>query len=199
MLFKADNVGKVPTIYSAGTDIRGDIHAWESRKDLLIMAGDMHARESKKDGSRKTPLQKAQACEGLTFYEFSYTQAQKHRRAIRRTEHTHPDPDQQTTADGKNSWAGIAQWLTVLVPPILPIKQKKRGRQETMNKKRAKRRQLLEKHTPGWTQEEEKQPEEGPSRRQPKKTAAQANPAGKGKEKTTKKTNRPREPVDEEP
>ena len=24
--------------------------------------------------------------------------------------------------DGKKSWAGIAQWLTVLVPPVLPIK-----------------------------------------------------------------------------
>ena len=30
--------------------------------------------------------------------------------------------------DEKKSWAGISQWLTVLVPPILPIKQKKRGR-----------------------------------------------------------------------
>ena len=56
--------------------------------------------------------------------------------------------------DGKKSWAGIAQWLTVLVPPALPIKQKKRGRQETTPKKTAKRRQILEKHTPGWTQEE---------------------------------------------
>ena len=93
LLFKAENVGKVPTIYSADTDTRGEMHARESRKDLLIMAGDMHARESKKDGSRQKQLQKAQACEGLTFYEFSYTQAQKHRRAIRRTEHTQPDPD----------------------------------------------------------------------------------------------------------
>ena len=42
--------------------------------------------------------------------------------------------------EGKKSWAGIAQWLTVLVPPILPIKQKKRGRQETTPKKIAKRR-----------------------------------------------------------
>ena len=301
MLFKAENVGKGPAIYSADTDVRGEMHARESRKDLLFMAGDMHARESKKDGSRKTQLQKAQACEGLTFYEFSFTQAQKHRRAIRRTEHTHPDqqtpeegsepmalsdearqwmtengmegllriadapphaePEQaaatidlsevtegavqaltgikagglrsienpsnqilfeyfgeysisskayrtqggqnllfgevarammeygfvnprppaiakcragfviatyeglqvdwlhfiteglkdaiRNLVDGKKSWAGIAQWLTVLVPPILPIKQKKRGRQETTPKKTAKRRQILEKHTPG--------------------------------------------------
>ena len=27
--------------------------------------------------------------------------------------------------EGKKPWAGIAQWLTVLVPSILPIKQKK--------------------------------------------------------------------------
>ena len=51
--------------------------------------------------------------------------------------------------DGKKLWAGIAQWLTVLVPPILPIKQNKRGQQETTPKKAAKHRQLLEKHIPG--------------------------------------------------
>ena len=56
--------------------------------------------------------------------------------------------------DGKKSWAGIAQWLMVLVPPVLTIKPKKRDRQETTPKKTAKRRQILEKHTPGWTQEE---------------------------------------------
>ena len=281
------------------------------------MAGDMHARESRKDGSRKTHLQKAKACEGFTFYEFSFTQAQEHRRAPTRTErisHTdqqtpeeeagpmalseearqwmtenglegllriadappHAEPEQAAATidlseitegavqaltglqagglrsienpsnqilfeyfgeyslsskayrtqggqnllfgevarammeygfvhprppaipkyragfviaayeglrvdwlhfiteglkdaignlvDGKKSWAGIAQWLTVLVPPVLPIRQKKRGRQETTPKKTAKRRQLLEKHTPGWTQEGEEQPEEGPSR-----------------------------------
>ena len=90
------------------------MHARESRKDLLFMAGDMHVRESKKDGPRKTPLQKAQACEGLTFYEFSYLQAQKHRRAIRRTEHTHPDPDQQTTEEGSKPMAlsdEARQWM----------------------------------------------------------------------------------------
>ena len=30
--------------------------------------------------------------------------------------------------DGKKSWAGVAQWLTVLVPPVLSIRQKKQGR-----------------------------------------------------------------------
>ena len=59
--------------------------------------------------------------------------------------------------EGKKSWAGIAQWLTVLVPPVLPIKQKKRGRQETTPKKVTKRRHLLEKHTSGWTQGEQHQ------------------------------------------
>ena len=74
------------------------------------MAGDIHAREPKKDGSR----QKAQACEGLTFYEFSYTKAQKHRRALRRTEHTYPDPDQQTTEEGSEPMAlpeEARQWM----------------------------------------------------------------------------------------
>ena len=46
---------------------------------------------------------------------------------------------------GKKPWASIAQWLTVLVPPVLSIKPKKRGRQETTPKKATKRRQLLEK------------------------------------------------------
>ena len=328
----------------------GDMHTRQSRKDILIMAGDRHAREPKKGGSRQKPLYKAQACEGLTFYEFSYTQAQKHRRAIRRTEHTHPDPEQQTAeegsepmalseearqwmienglegllriadapphaepeqaaasidlsevtegavqaltgikagglqtienpssqilfeyfgeysisskayrtqggenllfgevarammeygfvnsrppaiakyraafviatyeglqvdwlhfiteglkeaiknlVEGKKPWAGIAQWLTVLVPPVLPIKQKKRGRQETTPKKATKRRQILEKHTPGWTQEEEEQREEGPSRQQ-QEPATKAKPAGKGKGKPAKKTNQ--EPAEEEP
>ena len=99
--------------------------------------------------------------------------------------------------DGKKSWAGIAQWLTVLVPPILPIKQKKRGRQETTPKKTAKRRQILEKHTPGWTQEGDEQPNEGPSKRQPEQ-AVQAKPAGKGKEKAAKKTTRAQELAKEE-
>ena len=49
----------------------------------------MHARESRKDDSRKTQLQKAKACEGFTFYEFSFTQAKQHKRAITRTQHTH--------------------------------------------------------------------------------------------------------------
>ena len=92
-----------------------------------------------------------------------------------------------------------AQWLTVLVPPILPIKQKKRGQQETTPKKTAKHRQILEKHTVGWTQEEGEQQEEGPSQQQPEQVTAQAKPAGKGKEKTAKRTNRPREPAEEEP
>ena len=78
------------------------------------MAGDIHAREPKKGGSRQKPLYKAQACEGLTFYEFLYTQAQKHRGAIRRTEHTHPDPEQQTAEEGSEPMAlseEARQWM----------------------------------------------------------------------------------------
>ena len=86
--------------------------------------------------------------------------------------------------EGKKPWAGIAQWLTVLVPPVLPIKQKKRGRQETTPKKVTKRRHILEKHTPGWTQEEAEQREEGPSQQQ-QEPATKAKPAGKGKGKPT--------------
>ena len=55
--------------------------------------------------------------------------------------------------EGKKEWTGLAQWLTLLVPPVLAIKPKKRGRPETTPKKATKRRQLLEKHTPGWTAE----------------------------------------------
>ena len=65
--------------------------------------------------------------------------------------------------------------------------------------KTAKRRQLLENHTPGWTQEEGEQPEEGPSQRQPEQATAHAKPVGKGKEKAAKKTTRPQEPAEEEP
>ena len=84
------------------------MHAWESRKDLLFMTGDMHARES-----RKMQLQKAKACEGFTFYEFSFTQAQKHRRAITCTEHT---PTDQQTPEGESGPMALSdkarQWMT---------------------------------------------------------------------------------------
>ena len=79
---------------------------------------------------------------------------------------------------------GVAQWLTLLVPPVLAIKPKKRGRPETTLKKATKRRQLLEKHTPEWTPEDASQPEEGQTSRRPaKKTnrtqeAMEKGPAG---------------------
>ena len=78
------------------------------------MAGDMHARESRKDGSRKTHLQKAKACEGFTFYEFSFTQAQEHRRAPTRTERI-PHTDQQTPEEEAGPMAlseEARQWMT---------------------------------------------------------------------------------------
>ena len=46
----------------------------------------------------------------------------------------------ESVAEVKKSWTGIAVWLTLLVPPILTIKPKKRGRQETTPKKATKRR-----------------------------------------------------------
>ena len=42
--------------------------------------------------------------------------------------------------EGKKPWAGGAQSLTMLVPPVLTIKPKKRGDQETTPKKATKRR-----------------------------------------------------------
>jgi hypothetical protein len=130
--------------------------------------------------------------------------------------------------EGKKPWAGISQWLTVLVPPTSPIKHKKRSRQETTPKKITKRRRILEKHTPGWTQEEEaprgegssrqtredgssrQQREEGSTRqqreegssRQPQKPATKTKTAGKGKEKQAKQISKGQtaeEPVALEP
>ena len=82
---------------------------------------------------------------------------------------------------------GVAQWLTLLVPPVLAIKPKKRGRTEITPKKATKRRQLLEKHTLGWTPDDE-----GKSSQKPE-------PAGNGKEKLTRKASRTKEPVEEGP
>ena len=77
--------------------------------------------------------------------------------------------------EGKKPWAGISQWLTVLVPPVSPIKHKQRSRQETTPKQTMKRRRILEKHTPGWTQEEEAPWEEGSSR-QPREEGSSRQP-----------------------
>ena len=70
LLFKAENVGKGPAMYSADTDVRGDLHARESRKDLLFMAGDMHARELKKDGSRKRIYKRHRLVKDSRFTNF---------------------------------------------------------------------------------------------------------------------------------
>ena len=45
----------------------------------------------------------------------------------------------ESLVEGKKSWTGIAQWMTLLVPPVLTIKPKKRGRSETAPKKTTKR------------------------------------------------------------
>ena len=78
------------------------------------MAGDMHARESRKDGSRKMHLQKAKACEGFTFHEFSFTQAQEHRRAPTRTERiSYTDQHIKEEEAGPMALSEEArQWLT---------------------------------------------------------------------------------------
>ena len=38
-----------------------------------------------------------------------------------------PESTIEDQVGGKKPWAGVAQWLNVLVPPILTIKPKKRG------------------------------------------------------------------------
>ena len=105
MLFKAQNVGK-DLLFKA-------MPPRYEEKDLLIMAGDMHVRESRKGGSRKTHLQKAKACEGFKFHEFSFTHAQEHRRAHTRTEHI-SDTDQHTSEEEADPMAlseKARQWL----------------------------------------------------------------------------------------
>ena len=98
----------------------------------------------------------------------------------------------ENPAEGKKSWTGAAQWLTLLVPLVLTIKPKKRVRQETTPKKATKRRQLLEKHTPGWAPDDASQEEEGQSSRKPE-------PAEKGKEKPAKKASGAKELVEKGP
>ena len=46
--------------------------------------------------------------------------------------------------DGKKMWTTVAQWLTLLAPPVEPMKQRKRGRPtESTPKTASKRQQLL--------------------------------------------------------
>ena len=46
--------------------------------------------------------------------------------------------------DGKKMWTVVAQWLTLLAPPVEPMKQRKRGRPtESTPKTASKRQQLL--------------------------------------------------------
>ena len=57
----------------------------------------------------------------------------------------------QSVVDGKKVWTAVAQWLTLLAPPLPEIKAKKRVRPvDAMPNKPSKRQQLLAKHTLGW-------------------------------------------------
>ena len=57
----------------------------------------------------------------------------------------------QSVADGKKVWMAIAQWMTLLAPPVEPVKTKKWIRvTETTPNKPSKRQQLLANHMPGW-------------------------------------------------
>ena len=62
--------------------------------------------------------------------------------------------------DGKKAWGGLAQWLTILVPPTCVIKPKKRARPKTTPNTSSKWQQLLAKHNPGWTSGDSSQREE---------------------------------------
>ena len=78
------------------------------------MTESMHARESRNDGSRKMNLQKARACEGITFREFSLKQARENGRAPRRTELSF-NTDQHTNEEDTGPMAlseEARQWLT---------------------------------------------------------------------------------------
>ena len=62
---------KLKRLMKWGTCYLKPSHEKRGKGHILIMAGDMHARESRNDGSRKMNLQKAKACEGIKFWEFS--------------------------------------------------------------------------------------------------------------------------------
>ena len=62
--------------------------------------------------------------------------------------------------NGKKAWCGLAQWLTLLVPPTRAIKPKKRAQPEITPNKSSKWQQLLSKHTPRWTTWDSSQQEE---------------------------------------
>ena len=98
----------------------------------------------------------------------------------------------ESLVEGKKSWMGVAEWLTLLVPPVLAIKPKRRGRPDTTPKKATKRRQLLEKHIPGWTLEDSSQHEEAETSRRPE-------PVEKATERPSKKTNWTQEAVENGP
>ena len=78
------------------------------------MTKSMHARESRNDGSRKMNLQKARACEGITFQELSLKQAREDGRAPRCTE-LNLNTDQHTNEEDTGPLAlseETKQWLT---------------------------------------------------------------------------------------
>ena len=57
----------------------------------------------------------------------------------------------ESVEDGNKVWTAVAQWLTLLVPPVEPVKTKKQIRvTETTHNKPSKRQQLLANHMPGW-------------------------------------------------
>ena len=84
----------------------------------------------------------------------------------------------QSVVDGKKVWTAVAQWLTLLAPPVPTIKVKKWGRvADATPNKPSKRQQLLAKHTPGWTEGGLAQKEkEQPSRKRQVKTEAPEEP-----------------------
>jgi hypothetical protein len=69
--------------------------------------------------------------------------------------------------DGKKLWIAVAQWLTLLAPPVEPIQPKKRVRPtESTPNQSSKRQQLLAKQAIGWnTANASQKAKEQPSRK----------------------------------
>ena len=84
----------------------------------------------------------------------------------------------QSVVDGKKVWTAVAQWLTLLAPPVPTIKVKKWGRvADATPNKPSKRQQLLDRHIPGWTEGGSAQKgKEQPSRTRQAETEAPVEP-----------------------
>ena len=84
----------------------------------------------------------------------------------------------ESVQNSKKLWTVVAQWLTLLAPPVEPVRTKKRVRvTETTPNKPSKRQQLLAKHTPRWKEgSTSQQGKEPPSRKRQAETETPVEP-----------------------